>query len=254
MQMYQNTKALREHVMAPGQSWSMNEAVLNMGQTTADNIPGQMAQIMYFIRISKIEDAERVIQGLDHFAESAAKLCHCEWKRDWVAKSRPGLANHVLAQATYDNLELMGAPEFGGDAIPFAQEVQENLGLNPLEHPFLPAIDQLTSPQDAEAQLRQTLPPSQHRFTSDDYTEYCWHAPTVRLYIGRPALQAPKRLRPSGMGDERDGWGAGLYRPDDFDSRPNHCHDGTGLSDECQHAGAGTGRIQRTYRRRHRRR
>lgn len=191
VQMYQNAKALREHVMAPGQSWSMNEAVLNMGQATADNIPGQMAQIMYFIRISEVEDAEHIIRGLDHFAESAAKLCHCDWKRDWVAKSRPGLANHALAEATYANLETVGAPNFEG-GIGFAQEVQKTLGLDPMAQPFLPEIEQLIAPQEAERLLREILPPSQRHFTSDDYTEYCWHAPTVRLYIGRPALSAPK--------------------------------------------------------------
>lgn len=191
VQMYQNAKALREHVMAPGQSWSMNEAVLNMGQATADNIPGQMAQIMYFIRISEVEDAEHIIRGLDHFAESAAKLCHCDWKRDWVAKSRPGLANHALAEATYANLETVGAPNFEG-GIGFAQEVQKNLGLDPMAQPFLPENEQLIAPQEAERLLREILPPSQRHFTSDDYTEYCWHAPTVRLYIGRPALSAPK--------------------------------------------------------------
>lgn len=191
VQMYQSAKALREHVMAPGQSWSMNEAVLNMGQATADNIPGQMSQIMYFIRISEVEDAEHVIRGLDHFAEAAAKLCHCEWRRDWVAKSRPGLANHALAKATYANLETVGAPEFGADAITFAQGIQKTLGLEPMAQPFLPEIEQLISPQDAETALRANLPPSQRHFTSDDYTEYCWHAPTVRLYVGRPALRAP---------------------------------------------------------------
>jgi aminobenzoyl-glutamate utilization protein B len=176
VQMYQNAKALREHVMAPGQSWSMNEAVLNMGQATADNIPGQMAQIMYFIRISEVEDAAHVIRGLDHFAEAAAKLCHCEWKRDWVAKSRPGLANHVIAEATYANLETVGPPRFDS-GIGFAQEIQKTLGLEPMARPFLPEIERLTSPDVAERQLRKILPPSQRHFTSDDYTEYCWHAP-----------------------------------------------------------------------------
>ena len=45
VQMYGAAKALREHVMAPGQSWSMNETILAHGQATADNIPAQMAQI-----------------------------------------------------------------------------------------------------------------------------------------------------------------------------------------------------------------
>ena len=191
VQMYQSAKALRDHVMAPGQSWSMNETILSHGQATADNIPAQIAQIMYFIRISEIEDAEQVIRGLDHFAEAAARLTHCSWRRHWVAKSRPGLANHMLARATYANLETVGAPRWGEEARTFARAIQGELGLAPMDDPFLPMISELTPPEQAEAALRRMLPSSQRHFTSDDYTEYCWHAPTVRLYIGRPALAAP---------------------------------------------------------------
>ncbi|MEO0487019.1 MAG: amidohydrolase [Pseudomonadota bacterium] len=191
VQMYQNAKTLREHVMASGQSWSMNETILAHGQATADNIPPQIAQLMYMIRISEVAEAERVIAGLDHIAEAAAQLSHCTWRRHWVAKSRPGLANHVLARATYANLCDVGPPVWAGEATRFAQDIQRACGLEAMDDPWLPAITQLTPPQEAEQRVRATLPPSQRHFTSDDYTEYCWHAPTVRLYIGRPALAAP---------------------------------------------------------------
>ncbi|MEQ9695424.1 amidohydrolase [Shimia sp. SDUM112013] len=189
--MYQSAKALREHVMAPGQSWSMNETILSHGQATADNIPAQIAQIQYFIRISEIEEADHIIRGLDHFAQSAAQMTHCSWRRHWVAKSRPGLPNHAMAKLTYANLETVGAPDWGDAAKEFARAIQSELGLDPMDAPFLPMISDLTPPEQAEAALRQMLPPTQRHFTSDDYTEYCWHAPTVRLYIGRPALSAP---------------------------------------------------------------
>lgn len=191
VQMYQAAKGLREHVMGPGQSWSMNETILAHGQATADNIPAQMAQIMYFIRISEVAEAEYIIRGLDHFAKAAAELTHCTWRRHWVAKSRPGLPNHALARATYANLRTVGAPQWGPEAAGFARDIQRNLGLEPMDDPFLPMISELIEPEEAEARIRATLPPSQRHFTSDDYTEYCWHAPTVRLYVGRPALSAP---------------------------------------------------------------
>ena len=191
VQMYQSAKALREHVMAPGQSWSMNETILSHGQATADNIPAQVAQIMYFIRISEVSEAEHIIRGLDHFAEAAARLCHCSWRRHWVAKSRHGLPNHAMARATYANLETVGAPVWGEDAAEFARAIQSELGLEPMDKPFLSMISELMPPEEAERRMRDILPPSQRHFTSDDYTEFCWHAPTVRLYIGRPALAAP---------------------------------------------------------------
>ncbi|MEM8591860.1 MAG: amidohydrolase [Pseudomonadota bacterium] len=191
VQMYQNAKALREHVMASGQSWSMNETILMHGQATADNIPPQMAQLMYMIRISEVAEAEHVVRGLDHIAEAAAKLTHCTWRRRWIAKSRPGLANHALARATYANLEAVGAPVWGAEAGEFARAIQAELGLAPMENPWLPMTQELIEPEEAERQVRAILPSTQRHFTSDDYTEYCWHAPTVRLYIGRPALRAP---------------------------------------------------------------
>lgn len=190
--MYSLSKMYREHMLPNNMGWSMNETILNTGQATADNIPGQMGQIYYFIRVPDVKMAEKVVQVLDQNAESAAKAAHCNWKKDWIAKSRTGLANHTMAQVTYDNLEIAGPPVFGDEAIKVAQEIQENLGLEPLDDPFLDEIQELISPQEAEKQMREMLPAWQQHFTSDDYTEYCWHAPTVRLYIGRPALKSPK--------------------------------------------------------------
>jgi aminobenzoyl-glutamate utilization protein B len=105
IQMYQTAKTLKEHVLASGQSWSMNEAILALGQATADNLPGRRGQISYMIRVPTVAQAEHVVRALDLFAETAARLTHCDWTRAWIAKSRPGLANHALARLTYANLE-----------------------------------------------------------------------------------------------------------------------------------------------------
>ena len=60
---------------------------------------------------------------------------------------------------------------------------------------MLEACETLVEPRAAERELRQTLPPWQTHSTSDDYTDMCWHAPTVRLYVGRPMLKAPTGYR-----------------------------------------------------------
>jgi aminobenzoyl-glutamate utilization protein B len=135
--------------------------------------------------------AEQVGRVLDHNAQCAARAAHCSWRRTWVSKSRPGLANHVLAEATYRNIVLAGPPRFEGEAIRLAQAIQAELGLEPMAKPYSPVAESTISPQEAEAVLRQDMPPSQLNMTSDDYTEYCWHCPTVRFYIGRPMLEAP---------------------------------------------------------------
>lgn len=193
MQMYSTSKMLRESMISAGTGWSMNECILTAGQATADNLPAQIAQIQYMMRVPTIEMAETVMQVLDQNATAAASISHCSWRRDWVCKSRPGLPNHTMAELTYRNLELVGPPIFNqGAAAEKAREIQRNLGLAEMEQPFLPACETLISPQEAEKELRKLLPEWQKNFTSDDYTEFCWHAPTVRLYIARPTLQTPE--------------------------------------------------------------
>jgi aminobenzoyl-glutamate utilization protein B len=49
---------------------------------------------------------------------------------------------------------------------------------------------QLVAPQEAERLLRLDLPSWQTHYTSDDYTDMTWFAPTVRFYVGRAVLKA----------------------------------------------------------------
>src|SRR4029077_314555 len=94
-------------------------------------------------------------------------------------------------ELTYRNLAAVGPPRYGAAAIALAQEIQRNLGLTPLARPFLPACEELIEPQVAEARLRQQMPAWQTHWTSDDYVEMTWYAPTVRLYVARPTLAVP---------------------------------------------------------------
>ena len=59
------------------------------------------------------------------------------------------------------------------------------------ERPFAAATETLIDPEAAEAAVRRFLPEVQEHLTSDDYTEYTWHCPTVRLIVARPVLAAP---------------------------------------------------------------
>jgi aminobenzoyl-glutamate utilization protein B len=190
--MYQFAKTLKEHVLSSGMSWSMNEAILTLGQATADNLPARRADIMYMSRVPTIAMGERVVRALDHFAEAAAGLAHCSWKRHWICKSRPGLANHVLARLTYGNLALAGPPVWEGKSLGSARRMQGALGYEPMDSPYLDELGALIEPVEAERRIRQLLPPGQTHFTSDDYADYCWQTPTVRLYIGRPAIKVPE--------------------------------------------------------------
>jgi aminobenzoyl-glutamate utilization protein B len=195
MLMYMSSKALRDSMLTHQGGWSISEAILTAGQATADNLPAGLADIQYIIRVPSLEMAEQVAAVLDRNAAHAAAMTGCQTERHWVCKSRPGLANHAMARLTYESLESVGAPTWDEPARAVAREIQKNLGLAPMERPFLDLCEQLLEPQEAERILRQDLAPSQTHATSDDYTDMCWHAPTARFYIARPALKAPAGFR-----------------------------------------------------------
>ena len=59
---------------------------------------------------------------------NAAAVAHCRVVKRWVSRTRPGVANHALAELAYRNLERVGAPRYGAEAIALAQEIQRHLG------------------------------------------------------------------------------------------------------------------------------
>lgn len=192
MMMYMASKALRDSMLTHQGGWSISEAILTAGQATADNLPAGLAEIQYMIRVPTIAMAEQVTAVLDRNAEAAARMSGCRYERHWVSKSRPGLANHAMADITYQALSTVGAPRWSEEARAIAREVQVNAGGVATDNPFIDELERLISPQDAEAILRRDLPPSQVNSTSDDYTDMSWHAPTSRFYVARPALRAEK--------------------------------------------------------------
>ena len=60
-----------------------------------------------------------------------------------------------------------------------------------MDDPFIADNQRLTPPAEFEATLRRSLPPSQLHIGADDYVDYSWHAPAVRVFTMRPALRAP---------------------------------------------------------------
>jgi aminobenzoyl-glutamate utilization protein B len=191
MLFYHLNEGMRRSMLPATGLWSFNEAILCAGQATADNLAPQVAQINYMVRTDSAAQADIISSVMDNNAEAAAKAAFCRWHKTWVSKSRGGLANHALARATYRNLARIGAPRWGAEAVRLAREIQANLGLELLDQPFSPEIERLIDPEECERQLRTLMPAWQQFLTSDDYTEYCWHCPTVRLFVARPSLKGP---------------------------------------------------------------
>lgn len=188
VQMYQAGRFLRDTMLPHQGGWSISEAIISTGQATADNLPAGLAEIQYMMRVPTIQLAEQVTTALDRQAEAVAAMTGCTVKRHWVCKSRPGLANHAMANLVWDGIQHVGAPVWDDAARDVMRRMQIECGQDAMDDPLLPECTRLISPQDAEAILRRDLPPSQLNSTSDDYTDMTWHAPTARFYMARPAL------------------------------------------------------------------
>jgi aminobenzoyl-glutamate utilization protein B len=189
--MYTMTKYTKEAMFPHTGTWTLNEFVMAAGDATSDNLPPRFSQIQYSWRGPTLGIQQQIYNVLENNARNAAATAGCQASVRWVTKTRVGLTNHVMADLAYQNLELVGPPQLGEEARAFGRTIQENLGLTPMENPFNPGCEEVVSPQEYEAHLRLALPAWQLNFTSDDYVDYTWHAPTVRLFTGRPQLQPP---------------------------------------------------------------
>lgn len=189
--MYTTSKFLRDGMFPHAGGWTCNEFVLTAGEATSDNLPPRFSQIQYSWRSPRLEIQEHIYRVLANNAKHVAAATGTQASVRWVTKTRIGLANNAMARLTYDNLKEVGAPVLGPEAVAFAQDVQRNLGLEVMEQPFLPKILELQDPHDYEAWFRSSLPEWQLNMGSDDYVEYTWHAPTVRLFTQRPKMQPP---------------------------------------------------------------
>lgn len=190
--MYTNSKMMKESILPHTGSWTINEFIPIAGQATADNFAPGIGQIQYSMRAPSLDMCHSAFEILDRNADSIAAMTHCTVKKEWITKTRPGLPNHVMAETTFANFKRLGAPQWGEDAVRFAQDVHKTLGLPETTEPLLPSMMKLTPPQEAEAAFREQLPPWQKHYAADDYVDYTWHAPTVRLYVARPTLHHPE--------------------------------------------------------------
>jgi len=191
MLMYTNTKYTKEAMFPHTGTWTLNEFILAGGDATSDNLPPRFSQIQYSWRSPSLAIQEQIYRVLENNARHAAGATGCEYSIRWVTKTRVGLTNNAMADLTYRNLCLAGAPNYSDEAKAFGRAIQQNLGFEPMDDPFLATHEQLTDPREYEANLRRALPAWQTNFTSDDYVEFTWHAPTVRLFTARPQLRPP---------------------------------------------------------------
>ena len=159
----------REHIPPRFQA-SVNEFITRGGMHPTA-IPAS-AQVWYVLRSNSIEGIDYLSDVLSRCAEGACTSLGTTVKRATIASTRPWLPNHAIARVAYRNLERVGAPAVPTDMNDFAHTVLTNLHREPTADPFDRTV---TAPESGITK--------EFGGGADDVTEFCWHAPTARIYV-----------------------------------------------------------------------
>jgi aminobenzoyl-glutamate utilization protein B len=190
--MYTTTKYTKEAMLPHSAYWTLNEYVMVAGQCTSDNLPPRIGQIQYAWRCPTLGMAEQIYSVLENNAKHVAEITFCRLSVRWITKTRLGLPNNAMTDITYRNFEAIGPPIYGEKARKVGREIQKNLGFEPMDDPFTEVCQTLTTPKKYEEEMRKSLEPWQMHFGADDYVDYTWHSPCVRLYSAKAMLRPPE--------------------------------------------------------------
>ena len=185
--MYTMTKYTKEAIHPRTAGWTITEFIPIAGQS--NTAPPRISQILYAFRSPTLEMQEKIHEFLTRNAESVAKACGCKMIERVITKTRIGLHNDVLADLAQRNLEHMGPTVYGEEAKRFGREIQRNLGNEPMEDPFTVNCQRVLSLEESEKVTRSQIPEWQTHYSSDDYVEYNWHAPSARVRTAKAVLK-----------------------------------------------------------------
>ncbi|MFQ6053307.1 MAG: amidohydrolase [Candidatus Bathyarchaeia archaeon] len=189
--MYTATKYVEDAMLPYTVYWTLNEYIMVGGQCTSDNLPPRIAQIQYAHRAPLLEMQEQIERVLDNTAKGVAQITGTRVTKRVISRTRCGLTNVTLSEILYRNLQLAGPPEFTEEAVDFARQIQENLGLEPMEDPLTKECREIAPIEAPDNSVRRLFPPWVETQGSDDYVEYQWTAPSTRLYTATAVLRPP---------------------------------------------------------------
>jgi hypothetical protein len=208
--MHTTTKYTKKAMFPHTGTWTLNEFVLVGGDATSDNLPPRVSQIQYAWRSPSLGIQQQIYTVLEQNARHVAAMTGCHASVRWITKTRIGLTNHAMTDMTFANMKLVGPPRFSDEARDFARQIQANLGLEPMENPFLDDSERLMPP----AEIRDPVAPRLARVADPLHLGRLRRlhlARADRAAVDDAAAAAPPqpRLRITGLGAQRAGRSAG---------------------------------------------
>lgn len=116
---------VREHMVESDRI----QCVVTSGGVQPNVIP-DYAEIWYFLRAPNIVELKDLLRRLTLCAEAGALASETKMSRYIVTGTWPVLPNLSLTQLGWDNLNLLGIPQWTEEEVNFAKEVQKNAGLS----------------------------------------------------------------------------------------------------------------------------
>lgn len=118
------TNYLREHIP---QAARMHYVITNGGRRP--NVVPSLAEVWYYIRAPKMNQAEEIFERVKKIAQGAALMSETKQQLHMINGSYEILENEPLARCMDANFRAVGAPKFSSDEQAFAAELRKELGL-----------------------------------------------------------------------------------------------------------------------------
>ena len=92
------------------------------------NVVPDFAEIWYFLRSPDVPEGRDLLKRITNCAKAGAIATDTEMKREILTGTWDVLPNLRLAQLGWDNLDLLGIPEWTSEEVAFAKALQKNMG------------------------------------------------------------------------------------------------------------------------------
>jgi aminobenzoyl-glutamate utilization protein B len=114
---------VREHMV----EMDRIQGVVTKGGVQPNVVP-DFAEMWYFLRSPDVAEGNDLLKRITNCAKGAAIATDTEMKREIVTGTWDKLPNLRLAQLGWDNLDLIGIPEWTSEEVAWAKELQKNMG------------------------------------------------------------------------------------------------------------------------------
>jgi aminobenzoyl-glutamate utilization protein B len=168
---------MREHVK---QTNRIHYVITNGGGQP--NVVPATAQVWYFVRADRHEDAERQFDWLRDIADGAAKMSRTKVQMHIDTDCHEIIPNLPLSRVVERNMKLVGTPKFDDDDRKLARQLQEALRTDFAMKEEKPLHEEL-----------RPLPKKPYEATggSTDVGDVSWHVPTSGLSTACFAMGSP---------------------------------------------------------------